>query len=64
MILEAFRVKVHSPGLRVCIFIASLHVQLFFLLDCITKERKQGSGLHAPRIRSTAPTSVLNSPIA
>jgi hypothetical protein len=34
------------------------------LIDRITKGRKQGSIVHAPRIRPTAPTSVLNPPMA
>jgi hypothetical protein len=67
MILEASRVKEHFPGLSICISIASLHVQLFFfqrrpimdLIDRITKERKQESIMHVPRIRPTASTSVL-----
>jgi hypothetical protein len=34
------------------------------LIDSITKGRKQGSIVHAPRIRPIAPISVLSPPVA
>jgi hypothetical protein len=34
------------------------------LTDCIAKGRKQGGSMHASRIRPTALTSVLSTPMA
>jgi hypothetical protein len=49
---------------QVFFFFFSLVASMMDLIDFITKGRKQGSIVHGPRIRPTAPTSVLNLPMA
>jgi hypothetical protein len=41
------------------LFFLSIVASIMDLIDCKTKERKQGCTMHAPRIRPTASTSVL-----
>jgi hypothetical protein len=65
MILEASRVREHFPGLFKGLYFhsiitcaavfLSIVASIMDLIDCVAKGRKQGSVMHAPRIRPTAP---------
>jgi hypothetical protein len=70
MILEASRVREHFPGLFKGLYFhsiitcagvfLSIVASIMDLIDHISKGRRQENIMHAPRIRPTAPTSVLN----